>query len=190
MVTSRHLALIALGSNQKSDWGDARATVLKAMVLVGKLSNGPVSHSDLFRTPAYPDQSGPAFVNAAMAIATACAPEALLTDLHNIEAQAGRTRDQRWGSRSLDLDLICLGDQILPDPQTQTWWRDLPLAVQQQEAPTQIIVPHPRIQDRSFVLVPLAQIAPDWLHPGLQLTVLQMLARRPAQERDSVVVMD
>jgi 2-amino-4-hydroxy-6-hydroxymethyldihydropteridine diphosphokinase len=113
--------------------------------------------------------------------------DAIMAALHKIEAEAGRTRSVRWGQRALDLDLIGLGGQILPDEKTHQFWRDLPLAQQLNSAPDQLIVPHPRLQDRSFVLVPLGDVAPDWVHPVLGLTVTQMRDARPAVERASVL---
>lgn len=182
-----HLTLICFGSNEISIFGDPRETVQKAMSLVAGLSDAAPISSPLYRTPAFPAGAGPDFVNAAMAIRTALSPDAVLAELHEIETLAGRVRAARWGQRTLDLDLIAMGDLICPDMATQTYWRDLPPAAQASTAPDQLILPHPRVQDRSFVLVPLTDVAPDWVHPVLQTTVRDMLAARPAEERATVV---
>lgn len=180
-------ALIALGCNQPSVWGDAALTAQKATTLVAKLSTNAAIVSDLVRTPAFPAGSGPDFVNAVMAISTRLSPQDLLTKLHQIEAEAGRTRTVRWGQRTLDLDLLAMGDVVAPDLATFTYWRDLSADSQQQIAPKELILPHPRMQDRAFVLVPLCDVAPDWTHPVFGQTARAMCDALPTAERQTVV---
>lgn len=180
-------ALICLGSNAFSNFGDVRDTVLKAMSLVAEIGVGPILKSALYQTPAFPAGSGPDFINAAVAIKTGKSPQDILDQLHQIETRAGRVRMQRWGPRALDLDLAAMNGQVRPDLKIYDYWRSLPLAEQKTQTPDQLILPHPRLQDRSFMLIPMRDVAPDWVHPVLQLTPQQMLALRPADERASVV---
>jgi 2-amino-4-hydroxy-6-hydroxymethyldihydropteridine diphosphokinase len=129
-------------------------------------------------------------VNAAVRIAAPARPEALLATLHRIEAAFGRTRDRRWGPRTLDLDLLACGGLILPDAATLRHWIDLPPDRQQTEAPDRLLLPHPRLQDRAFVLVPLGDIAPDWRHPLTGRTAAGMLAALPPAARAALRPLD
>ena len=187
MIELGQLALIALGSNEKSVFGDARETVQKAMALVAQLSEQTPQFSCYYSTPAFPKGAGPDFVNAAVAIITKLSAEGLMVQLHQIEATAGRQRATRWGQRTLDLDLIAHGSHVLPDAATQMKWRNLTMADQQQLTPSDLILPHPRMQDRAFVLVPLMDVAPNWEHPILHETVAQMCAKIPDTDRADVV---
>ncbi|WP_108813500.1 2-amino-4-hydroxy-6-hydroxymethyldihydropteridine diphosphokinase [Loktanella sp. Alg231-35] len=183
----RRLVLIALGSNESSVWGDATATVQKASDAVSRLSDKPAKISHFYQNPAFPAGSGPDFVNAAIVIKTCSPPHSILADLHSIEEQAGRKRTTRWGQRTLDLDLIGAGDLVFPDGDTHAEWRSLSLLQQQQQTPQDLILPHPRVQDRAFVLVPLLDVAPDWRHPVLGQSVRQMCAALPEEARAEVV---
>ncbi len=152
---------------------------------------GPVTRaSRLFRTPCFPAGAGPDYVNAAVRIDTALPAHELLGALHAIESRHGRERKQRWGMRTLDLDLIALGDAVLPDRETQAEWRALSPELQRMRAPDDLVLPHPRVQDRAFVLVPLLDVAPDWRHPVLGVTVRQMCEALPASDKREVVALD
>lgn len=178
--------LLALGSNLASGSGSPAETLRKALKLLSKMGAVIRTTSPFYHTPAFPAGSGPDFVNAAVFFEAKFNPSVTLTVLHQVEEELGRERMQRWGQRTLDLDLIASADVVLPDLPTHQHWRDLPLEEQMREAPAQLVLPHPRMQDRAFVLVPMADIAPDWVHPILKLSVLEMLEALPKQDKDAV----
>ena len=185
---SAGICLIALGSNLPSPAGSVSESVTIALELLSQCESFDLlAQSRLFRTPAYPAGSGPDFVNAAARIATPDTPGEILAKLHGIEAKLGRTRKTRWEARMLDLDLLAIDDLILPDRAELDRWMALDTTEQQNQAPDQLILPHPRLQDRGFVLAPLADIAPGWVHPRLNLSVRQMLARLPAGDLAGIV---
>ncbi len=142
--------------------------------------------SRFYRTPAFPAGSGPDYVNAAAMIATHLPPDDILPRLNMIEGRLGRRREGRWGARVIDLDLIAVDDLVLPDAATHAYWRGLSPEAQKREAPDRLILPHPRMQERAFVLVPMAEIAPEWRHPLIGKSVREMLADLPVAERADV----
>lgn len=182
MAVNRKLALIALGGNLPAGADTPQMTLSNAIRALRSAEISLRSVSRFFQTPCFPAGAGPDYVNAAAAVETSLSPGGLLARLHDIEAQFSRVREQRWGMRTLDLDLVDYDRAVLPDEAGYARWQGLPLESQMQEAPGQLILPHPRIQDRAFVLVPLADIAPRWRHPVLRKSVTEMLADLPPQD--------
>jgi 2-amino-4-hydroxy-6-hydroxymethyldihydropteridine diphosphokinase len=140
------MILVAAGSNLPFCGVDSQHIVLRAFRAVGRMSRVK-RVSSLYESPAWPDPADPAFVNAVAEIETSLSPEALLAGLHAIEAGFGRLRSERNAPRTLDLDLIAYHDEIRGGEDAA------------------LILPHPRLTGRAFVLAPMAEIAPDWRHP-------------------------
>lgn len=155
-----HEAYIGLGSNlndPKSQLDEARRRLaLLPGVVITKVSS-------YYATPPVGVLEQPWFVNAVVAIQTNLPPEELLTALLQIEADMGRVRRQRWGPRLVDLDILLYDNAVI---QTQ-----------------RLQVPHPEMACRGFVLLPLAEIAPQAYHPVLHQTVSQLLADLPAEAK-------
>ncbi len=183
---SQPQGLIGLGANLQSQSGSPAETLHAALEA---LNDGNISVQAVSRfrvTQAFPPDSGPDYVNAAAVLTTRLSAQDVLSRLHEIEAQFGRRRAGRWESRILDLDLLALGDAVLPDRAEFMRWHDLAPQSQMSVAPDTLILPHPRLHERAFVLVPLHDIAPGWCHPVLGQTVAEMLAALPESVRRSV----
>jgi 2-amino-4-hydroxy-6-hydroxymethyldihydropteridine diphosphokinase len=152
----RQQAAIALGANL----GDCRATLEGALAAL-EASPGVrlLTRSRWYRSaPVGPPQ--PDYLNGCALLAVALEPEALLERLLATERRFDRVRGERWGPRSLDLDLLLMGDRRLSTPR--------------------LTLPHPRLRERAFVLVPLAEIAPAWIDPISGRSVAELAAALPA----------
>lgn len=145
-----------------------------------------VARSRWYRSSAYPSGNGPDFINAVVQVETDLAPAEILEALHSIEAALGRVRRTRWEARVVDLDLLAVGGSVLPDAETVTRWIELHESAQSESAPEELLLPHPRLQDRAFVLAPMHDIAPDWRHPVLARSVAEMLEGLDEETRASV----
>lgn len=181
-----HVALLAFGGNEPTAGKGPAQTIAAALDDLAAQGVAVLATSRLFSTPCFPPGAGPDFVNAAAAVATDRSPHALLELLHRIEASHGRDRQQRWGARTLDIDLIAYDDLVLPDLATYRHWRELDAHTQARTAPDDLILPHPRLQDRAFVLVPLAEVAGNWRHPVSGKSAGQILASLPESEKTAI----
>lgn len=183
----RSIMLVAVGSNRPSAEGDARETISRSISELSRAGGVIRSVSGFYRSPAFPAGSGPDYVNAAIALEAAWTENEALAHMHAIEARLGRSRAERWGAREIDLDLVAAGSAVQPDIATVRLWMDLPFDEQRKKAPGQLILPHPRMHERAFVLVPLADIAPGWVHPITGHTVLEMRDSLPAADLAQVI---
>jgi 2-amino-4-hydroxy-6-hydroxymethyldihydropteridine diphosphokinase len=179
----KYTVLVAMGGNLESEIGPPRVILGYALASLRIMTNSLVRKSKYFVTPCFPIGYGPDYVNAAVSFQFQGESHELLAILHRIEANFGRRRTRRWGGRVLDLDLLAFGDKIAPTVKVFEAWRDKPLTEQVSQTPQELILPHPRMQDRAFVLGPLMDVAPEWRHPVSGHTVRQMYNRLPAEDR-------
>jgi 2-amino-4-hydroxy-6-hydroxymethyldihydropteridine diphosphokinase len=164
----RGLAAIALGSNLESRFGDPEANLREAVRRIEAL--GEVrAVSSFYDTEPVGYLAQPRFLNAALVLETELEPVALMRELLGAERAMGRIRGGREregaiakGPRVIDLDLLLCVDQN---------GRDVVMATEE------LTLPHPSMEERRFVLEPLAEIAPEWVHPVLGMTVREMLER-------------
>ncbi|ATL48126.1 2-amino-4-hydroxy-6-hydroxymethyldihydropteridine diphosphokinase [Chitinophaga caeni] len=144
--------ILLLGGNL----GDRIANLQKAVELIQEKVGQVLSCSKFYETAPWGNPDQPDFINQALVVDTPLRPVQLMLALLEIEKSIGRIRHEKWGSRLIDIDIIFYNDAIIEVHSLQ--------------------IPHPRMQKRRFVLVPIAEIAPSWVHPELKQDIGNLLA--------------
>ena len=158
------MILIGIGGNLESArFGAPRDTQSAALAALEEGCVRILTRSGWYRSEPVPRSDQPWFVNAVASIATELAAKDLLVVLQAIERQFGRVRGEPNAPRSLDLDILDYDGELMSD--------------------TSLVLPHPRLHERRFVLIPIAEIAPDWRHPIFGLTAAQLLARLSSEQQ-------
>jgi len=146
-----HTVYIALGTNL----GDRLANLHAALRSLPPAVT-VTDESHVYETPPWGYEDQPAFLNMVVKAETDLEPESLLEYLKQLEMELGREQNFRWGPRLIDLDILFYDDRVLDSPP--------------------LVIPHPRLHERAFVLVPLADVAPDFVHPVLDRSISDLLS--------------
>ena len=158
------MVLIGIGGNLDSArFGPPRDTLSAALAALTAERIRILTRSGWYRTEPVPQSDQPWFVNAVVSLATELSAKDLLTVLQTTERHFGRIRGEPNGPRILDLDILDYQGEVMNA--------------------TSLVLPHPRLHERRFVLMPIAEIAPDWRHPILGLTAAQLLARLSSEQQ-------
>lgn len=146
-----HIAYLLLGSNL----GDRKKYLADALILIGLRLGIIRADSALYETASWGTHDQPDFINQVLALETELSPQDLLEGILKIEQELGRERKERWGSRTIDIDILLFGNEIIDDPSLK--------------------VPHPFLHERRFSLTPLCELEPYLVHPSLKRPIKELL---------------
>jgi|SRR6185503_4040669 len=172
-MTPARTILLGLGSNLAGPWGSSRAILAQALRELTAAGLRILGFSSLYATTPVGLGRQSTYVNAVVMAEASMAPGALLRALKRIERKAGRRLGRHWGPRQLDIDILDFGGRQVGNPCGH-------------RRRGQVLLPHPEMHRRAFVLLPLREVAPSWRHPRLGLPVSTLLARLGSRDRASV----
>ena len=150
-ASERHEVFLGLGSNL----GDREAQLSEAVHRLEKEVGFVIGKSSVYKSAPWGNVNQPFFYNQVLRLLTDLGPMTLLASIRKIEDEMGRSRNEKWGPRTIDIDILYFSNTILDVDDLQ--------------------IPHPEITERRFVLVPMAELAPDFLHPIFKLTQTELL---------------
>lgn len=183
------MIIISLGSNVTSRWGTTQSSLLQALTELEREGVRVLRCSRLYRTKPYGLTNQPDFTNAVALIHTSRPPRALLSLLKSVERRAGRgsSSSVRWGPRPLDLDIVDYNRRILNCAKCNMQVFNCSRVYVNRRPEGSLILPHPGVAFRPFVLVPLQEVAPFWHHPVTGLTAAQMLKKLHLEDEGGIL---
>jgi len=174
-VSLMRQVLIAVGANTPGAWGGPAASIARSIAELDRRGAKIKARSRIYLTRPYGGVDQPPFLNGVVSVATRLGPVALYNLLKRLEKEAGRRRGPVNGPRPLDLDIICYYGLVIGWPVRR-------------RSRGKLILPHPEAHRRVFVLEPLREVAPHWVHPVLGLSARQLLQRLHPDPGDIVAV--
>jgi 2-amino-4-hydroxy-6-hydroxymethyldihydropteridine diphosphokinase len=176
---SRGKVLVGLGANSPGPWGSPAETLERALRELEQRGIAVKAVSGLYETAAMGAARQPPYVNQVALLDTSLPAPSLLRLLKQIEARAGRRGGRPWGARTLDLDILDYKGMVL------NWSRSRKTMPRARVRP--LVLPHPHLERRPFVLRPLLDVAPNWRHPVLQLSAEELWRRVPKRGQGAVL---
>ena len=146
-----HITYLLLGSNLGNRMKYIASAISEIEIKLGNISR----RSSLYQTASWGKHDQPDFINQVIELKTSLEPKDLLSGILGIESDFGRKRIEKWGSRTIDIDILLYDDQIVNEPE--------------------LIIPHPYLAFRRFCLMPLCEIAPEYIHPVLKKNIQELL---------------
>ena len=179
--------VVVLGSNLPSKFGNSAETLKKC---VDEIRSYPsiksLLESNWYISSSLIDDKEPRYVNVGIRFNTNLNPIDLLNYTSGLEKRFGRKREKRWEPRTCDIDILLCNQLILPNKAHFQKWLKLDFSDQIKLSPNELILPHPRLQERAFFLKPLIDLQPDWIHPFLGMKAKEMLDSLPPNELENI----